>query len=306
MSTKSLILGIGGQDGSYLAEELLARGHEVHGLYRRSSTPNLGRIAHILNRVTLHKGDLSDPLSLLAAVDASQTDCVYNMADQDDVRWSGNVPSYNVDVTAGAVANLLEIVKRRGIRMFQPVSSTMFRPGFKPMNEQSELEPNSVYACAKACAYHLTRYYRSQGVFASTAIMFNHDSPRRGPGYLLQRICVDAKRVANGDLATIDVGSPDTLVDIGYAKEYMTAVANIMELDHATDFVLGTGVGTSIVRIAQRALDCLGIDASKITAQAVSKYPVPYSIANVAKANKIIGFVPRTTYVSLIPMILGI
>ena len=304
MSTKSLILGVGGQDGSFLAEELLSRRHEVHGLYRRCSTTNLTRVSHILNKITLHKGDLSDPLSLLSAVDASQADCIYNMADQDDVRWSGHVPSYNIDVTAGAVANLLEITKRRKIRMFQPVSSTMFKPSLRPLDELSELKPNSVYACAKACAYHLTRLYRSEGVFASTAIMFNHDSPRRGPGYLLQRICADAKRVANGELDAIDVGIPDTTVDIGYAKEYMVAVANIMELNYTSDFVLGTGIGATILEIAQYALECLRVDSSKVSMAMAQASP--WSIANSTKARTFAGFNPHTTWRQLVPMILGV
>lgn len=249
-----LILGIGGQDGSLLADNLLARGgYEVHGLVRRSSTGNLRNIAHLEGKVTLHRGDLSDPLSIHKTILRADPHCVYNLADQDHVGWSDSHVGYNLDVTAGAVGRLLESVKtiNGGIRVFQACSATMYGPREEPITEDTPLNPQSPYACAKACAYHLCRMYRQRyGIFVACGILFNHDSPRRSPDYLPQQIARQAVEVLRGKRERIELRGPNARVDVGWAPEYVEAMRLICEAEKPDDFVVGTGVSVRIAELA--------------------------------------------------------
>lgn len=253
---RALILGIGGQDGSYLADILLEAGWEVHGMHRRSSVDNLSRIAHIRDRVTLHQGDLLDQRSMWEAIRNSECEVIFNEADQDHVGWSKTCPLYSYQVTYGGVALLLELILNwkggREIKLFQPLSATMFDDCPAPQDETAKLRPNSPYACAKAGAWHLCKHYRREhGIDVRCAILFNHDSPRRGPGYLLQDIA--AGRPIRGDLSTV--------VDIGYAREYMEAAVKIVELPppqndlYQHDYVLGTDKPWTIERLLSDKLD---------------------------------------------------
>lgn len=265
---KALILGVTGQDGSYLAEILLEKGYEVHGLYRRSSTDNLGRIKHLEGKITLHKGDLADISSIEKAILASDCDVIYNVADQDSVPWSYETPGYSMDVTAGAVAKILEAVKQinKGIRFFQPCSAMVFGDAPAPQNEETRFNPLSPYAVAKASAYYIARYYRQvHGMFVSTAILYNHDSPRRSEEYLLHKICYSAVRIARGKQTKIKLGDLDAIVDIGYARDYMETVVSIMEHNKPDDFVVGHGTGKTIRDLVFFALSMAGISTSPST-----------------------------------------
>lgn len=254
-----LILGIGGQDGSLLADNLLARGgYEVHGLIRRSSTGNLRNVTHLDGKVTLHRGDLSDPLSVHHILETVRPYFVYNLADQDHVGWSDAHVGYNLDVTAGAVGRLLESVRimqdRQEIRVFQACSATMYGPSEEPVVEDTPLNPQSPYAVAKAAAYHLCRMYRQRyGMFVSCGILFNHDSPRRSSDYLPQQIARQAVEVLRGKRDRIELRGPNARMDIGWAPEYVEAMRLICEADTPDDFVVGTGKGMWI--------DLLAIDA---------------------------------------------
>lgn len=258
MTKRALILGIGGMDGSHLADLLLEKGYCVHGLYRRSSSDNLWRIRHLLGppaKVQLHQGDLCDPLSVRRVICDVYPDELYNMADQDHVGWSQATPGYSVQVTAGAVSDLLEVVRQTGpsIRVFQPVSATMFGMAPPPQNELTPLDPRSPYACAKAHAYHLCRHYRrDHGLYVACGIMFNHDSVRRGPDYLLHRICRQAAAggpvVLRGDL--------NLRVDVGHAPDYVEAAWRMLQQDEPDDFVIGTGSAWTIRELANQALHC--------------------------------------------------
>jgi GDPmannose 4,6-dehydratase len=275
MSTKrALILGIGGQDGSYLADVLLEQGYEVHGFHRRTSNGNLRRIEHIKDRVTMHQGDLLDANSLIAAVGKCQPDEIYNEADQDSVGWSSVTPSYQMAVTAGAVATLLEEVKvwkesGFNIKFFQPCSAMIFGdPALmyatgrqqSPQNEETPFNPQSPYACAKVAAYHLASHYRREhGMHVCTAIFYNHDSPRRTDEYLLHKICKAAVNIAAGRQETLALGNLDARVDIGYAKDYMKAAWRIMQLPQPEDFVIGTGVAPSVWELVQFAFKCADV-----------------------------------------------
>lgn len=263
---RALVLGIGGQDGSYLADILVERGVEVHGMLRHSSGDNRRRIGHLDGKVRLHSGDLTDFCSLQRVVIDADPEWVFNEADQDHVGYSKLTPLYSAQVTYGGVANLLEVLRLDptlrecedkgrvswGRKLFQPLSATMFGDCPAPQDESTPLNPASPYACAKAGAWHLCRHYRREhGLDVRCAIMYSHDSPRRGGDYLLQRIARGEK--IGGDLSTV--------VDIGYAREYMEAAVRIMELPTADkffvgaagahDYVLGTGHGWRIENLVK-------------------------------------------------------
>ena len=279
---RALVLGCNGQTGSYLCEHLLAQGQTVHGMIRHSSSPRqLWRIEPILDRLTLHEGDLTDYSSLDRIVREVQPHEVFNLADQDSVGYSQLVPLYSVQVTYGGVANLLEVVRRHDpveragghlerVRVFQPISATIFKPkeywpippndwghreAWRPCNEETELDPQSPYAVAKTAAWHLCRHYRQKyGMHITCAIPFNHDSPRRNSGYLLGELARKARLVASGKMEAVTVGSTDLRVDIGFAGEFAAAYIKLLELPEPTDCVLGTGLGIRIIDLADYAL----------------------------------------------------
>lgn len=269
MSKRALILGVGGQDGSYLAEVLLERGYEVHGLYRRSSVDNLVRIHHILDRITLHRGDLTDYWSLRAAIRDAMPDEIYNEADQDDLRWSFKTPEYSRSVTYEGVVNLLDVVSSSyknlsKVRIFQPLSATMFGNAPPPQNEETELDPRSPYALYKTYAKRLCAAYRENGMRIVTGILYNHDSPRRGPGYLLQRIAREAINVFLGRADAVSLGNLDGIVDIGYAREFMQTAADLVSVGASGDYVIATGVGCRVEDVAKEALKFLGKSTSRV------------------------------------------
>ena len=196
---KALILGVTGQDGSYLAEVLLEKGYEVHGMVRRSATGNTRNIEHLIQdpktfnqRFFLQRGDLADANSLFRIINGVRPHEIYNEADQDHVGWSFDIVNYSVDITGAAVARILEIIRQvdPSIRYFQPCTSNMFgKADIVPQTEATSFNPQSVYACSKVLAYHLTRYYREAfGIFASTGIFYNHESPRRTEEYVTRKI----------------------------------------------------------------------------------------------------------------------
>jgi GDPmannose 4,6-dehydratase len=276
VSKRALIFGIAGQDGSYLAELLLDKGYEVHGTHRRSSYDNLARLTpEVRARVTLHRCELTDAAGVVRTLETVDADEVYNLADQDEVSWSRDTPGYSVAVTYGAPATVLEWLRanrydsdgpggRSGPRFFQPVSSTMFGPTAAPQNESTPLNPGSPYACAKAAAFLLCRHYRREhDVYVSCGIMFNHDSPRRGPDYLLQRIARQAVAVARGERERIELTGPDALVDVGWAPDYVDAAWRTLQRDAANDYVIGTGCSVKISGLCRIALRTVGCDTDR-------------------------------------------
>ncbi len=266
---RALILGVGGQDGSYLAELLLEKGYEVHGMMRRSATDNTQNIVDFKNSITLHQGDLADPLSVDTIIRSVRPDEIYNEADQDNVTWSKSTPAYSVDITAGAVSRLFESVLRihRPIKIFQPVSSTMFgEPTSWPQDENTPLAPMSPYACAKAHAFHLAKYYREKhGLFICTAILYNHTSERQNEDYLLPKICRSAVRIARGHQENLALGNLEETVDIGYAPDYMEAAWQMMQLPKPDDFVICSQHNTKIGELVAWAFEELGVSPTKVT-----------------------------------------
>ena len=245
---KALIFGITGQDGSYLAEILLAKGYQVHGMIRRSATGNTVNIDHLLQdkrifgkRLFLHKGDLADQTSIYRVINEVRPSELYNEADQDHVSWSYDMVDYSSDITGAAVARILETIRQIDpkIRFFQPCSSNMFgKTESEYQNEFTKFNPQSPYACAKAYAYYITRYYREAfGLFASTAILYNHESPRRTPEYVTRKITQSVARIKLGKQKELKLGDLSAHIDWGYAKEYMEAAWRILQCDKADDFV---------------------------------------------------------------------
>jgi GDPmannose 4,6-dehydratase len=258
---RAIVLGAAGQDGSFLCDLLLARGFEVHGVVRRtSSTPdNLWRVAHLQGKITVHEGDVLDASSIGRVVSEVRPSWVLNCADQDSVGYSKKTIGYSLDITCGAVGRMLELVRQIDptIRWFQPLSSTMFGDCPQPpQDEDTPLDPRSPYACAKAAAFHICRYFRrAHGMFVACGIFHGHDSVRRAPGYLLQKVARGAAAIAKGEQKTLALGNLSLRVDIGHAPEFMEVACRMMELPDPDDFVIATGRARSLAEVALAAFE---------------------------------------------------
>ncbi len=301
MQQRALVIGIGGQDGSYLAEILLAQGFQVFGTSRRCSIDNLTRIAHIKDKITkLYRVELTDTLSIMKAVDDCVPHHIYHVADQDKVGWSYDTPEYSVDVTAGGVSRLLACVQtlKSTAKVYIPISATIYGDTPFPQDEGSAVNPLSPYACAKEHAFSLARYYRQcYGMDVNTVTLYNHTSPRQGLDYLLSHIYHQAYQLKDGVIDKIRLGSLDLRVDIGYAREFMQAVVKLMHLPTCGDVVLGTGTGYKIGDIARYYCARLGITcvSDKLEEDPNYKYPGPRQelVANPALACSLIGWRPK-------------
>lgn len=266
---KALIFGCTGMDGSYLAEILLEKGYEVHGLIRKSATGNTTNINHLIKdgeeKIILHKGDLADSTSLYRAINEIQPDEIYNEADQDHVGWSFASVGYSCDITGAAVGRILEIIKQINpkIKYFQPVSSNMFGiPAETPQTENTALRPQSPYAAAKVFAYVMCKYYREVfGMFVCTGILYNHESPRRTEDYVTRKITKAAARIKKGLQTELWLGNLDTKIDFGYAREYMEAAWQIMQQEKADDYIVCTGEQHSVREWLEEAFSVVGLDA---------------------------------------------
>ena len=307
MVKTALILGITGQDGSYLAELLLSKGYEVHGLVRRSATGNRSNIVHIADQITLHKGDMADPTSIYRVISEVKPDEIYNEADQDHVSWSFASVGYSCDITGAAVGRLLEIVKQLdlSIRVFQPVSSNMFgRCDTSSQVETTPFRPQSPYAAAKVMAFVFCQYYRDVfGMFVSTGIFYNHESPRRSEEYVTRKITKGAASIAKGQQQGLTLGNLDIQIDFGFAGEYMQAAWQIMQLDESDDFIIATGETHSLEEVVDVAFAKAGLDY-KSYVKFDSRFARPGKTSVLAgdasKARKIFGFKPRVRFKEII------
>lgn len=304
---KVLILGITGQDGSYLAELLLKEGYEVHGLIRKSATGNLININHLLDKVVLHRGDLLDLLSLYRTIKKVMPDIIYNEADQDHVSWSYELPNYSFDITGAAVGKILEMIKDINIKIkyFQPLSSNIFgKANTFPQNEKFELNPQSPYGLSKVFAYAISKYYRDvHKMYISTAIFYNHESERRTTDYVTRKITQAAARISLGMQDKISLGNLDTKVDFGYAPEYMKAAINIMELEEPDDFVIATGEANSVKDFLNEAFKVVNLDPNKyleFDKRFSRSNDTSLLIGDYSKANKKFGFEPKTKFKEIV------
>ncbi len=310
MKKKALVLGITGQDGSYLAEVLLEKGYEVHGMYRRSSTGNTKNIKHIMDKITLHKGDLADSQSIYRIIKEVMPDEVYNEADQDNVDWSYSTSAYSWDITGAAVGRVLEIIKQINpkIKFFQPLTATAFDDSDAPQTLNTQFNPQTPYACAKILSYHICRYYRNvHNMFVSTVFFYNHDSPRRSEEYLLHKICNSAVRIANGQQKELSIGSLDLPVDIGYAEEYMEAAWKIMQLDKPDDFIISTGETHTIKEYIEEAFKQVKVNPEgkiKLDPKFARPGKKTVFVGDISKARELIGFNPKIKFKELIAILI--
>src|SRR6266850_648647 len=311
MPKKALITGITGQDGSYLAEFLLGKGYEVHGIVRRASTFNRGRLDSVWSdphlshtRLFLHYGDLSDSGSLTRLLVQIQPDEIYNLAAQSHVRVSFDNPEYTMDVNATGTLRLLEALRDSKLkpRFYQASSSEMYGKVLEvPQRETTPFYPRSPYGCAKVYAYFITVNYReSYGLHASNGILFNHESPRRGETFVTRKITRAIAQIRAGLQQKLFLGNLDSKRDWGYAKEYVEAMWLMMQQEQADDYVIATNETHSVKEFLHVAFEHAGLDWKKhveIDPRYYRPAEVDLLIGDYRKAKRQLGWEPRTKFV---------
>ena len=304
---KALITGITGQDGSYLAELLLSKGYEVHGIRRRSSTFNTSRIDHLLQdwhddsaRLFLHHGDLTDGSRLVTLIERIAPDEIYNLAAQSHVRVSFDEPEFTGDVTGLGATRLLEAVRIAEVpaRYYQAGTSEMFGGINPPQNEMTVLHPRSPYGAAKLYAHWMTRNYREgYGLFACNGILFNHESPRRGETFVTRKITMAAARIAAGLQDELWMGNLDAARDWGYAKEYVEAMWLMLQANEPDDYVVATNTRYTIRDFLTIAFEHAGLDWEKYV-RFDERYLRPTEVddlvGDASKAREKLGWKPQT------------
>jgi GDPmannose 4,6-dehydratase len=303
----ALITGCGGQDGSYLAELLLSKGYEVHGIVRRSSHPNLARLERILDRIHLHAADMADALSLDAVVAKVRPSHVYNLAAQSQVRTSFDLPEYTLQVTGAGALRLLESCRRwvPNVRFYQASTSEMFGSTPPPQDEDSVLYPRSPYGAAKVFAYHSVRNYReAYGMFAVNGILFNHESERRSEEFVTRKITRAVGRIYHGLQKELVLGNLNALRDWGHAEDYVRAMYLMLEMDKPTDFVVGTGVTYSVADFLTVAFDHAFGSGWKRYVKTDARFERPTEVnvlrANAMKAGLLLGWKPEIDFHTLV------
>jgi GDPmannose 4,6-dehydratase len=306
---RALITGITGQDGSYLAEFLLAKGYEVHGLVRRSSSFNTGRIDPIRDQLHLHYGDLVDSTSLHAVIGAVQPHEVYNLAAQSHVRVSFEMPEYTCDVTAAGVGRLLEALRVSGVkaRFYQASSSELYgKVRETPQTERTPFHPRSPYAAAKAYGYYLTQNYReAYDMFCSNGLLFNHESPRRGENFVTRKITRAVGRIVAGTQKKLALGNLDAKRDWGFAGDFVEAMWHMLQLEKPDDFVVATGETHSVREFLDVAFGRVNLDWKDFVAtdeRFMRPAEVELLLGDATKAKKAFGWTPKVTFRQLVEM----
>jgi len=316
MVKKALITGITGQDGSYLAELLLSKGYEVHGIIRRASTFNTGRLDPIYDdphsgrtKLFLHYGDLSDASALSRLIGRVQPDEIYNLAAQSHVRVSFDGPEYTTDITATGAVRLLEAIRETGIkpRFYQASSSEMFGKVQEiPQTERTPFYPRSPYGCAKVYAHWITVNYReSYGLFACNGILFNHESPRRGETFVTRKITRALAHILAGLQSKLYLGNLDAKRDWGYAKEYVEAMWLMLQQDKPEDYVIATNETHSIREFLDAAFGHVDLDWKKhveIDPRYYRPAEVDLLIGDYNKARRQLGWEPKTKFADLVKL----
>lgn len=334
---KALITGITGQDGSYLAELLLAKGYEVHGMIRRSSSFNTGRIDHLYRdpheqgvRLFLHYGDLNDASSLNRLLREIHPDEIYNLGAQSHVRVSFDIPEYTAEVDALGAVRLLEGIREAGLdttRFYQASSSELYGKVLEtPQREATPFYPRSPYACAKAYAFYITQNYReSYGMFACNGILFNHESPRRGETFVTRKITRAATRIKLGLQDRLHLGNLDAKRDWGFAGDYVEAMWLMLQQEQADDYVIATGETHSVRSFAEKVFEALGLSLSwqgsgqaeqgieqasgRVLIEIDPRYFRPAEVdlllGCAEKAKEQLGWVPKTSLDNLVAMMVA-
>ena len=313
MSKRALITGITGQDGSYLAEFLLSKGYEVHGIIRRASTFNTSRLDHIYAdphvataKLKLHYGDLSDASGLARLIGKIQPEEVYNLAAQSHVRVSFDSPEYTTDITATGTVRLLEAIRETGVktRFYQASSSEMYgKVAEVPQTEDTPFYPRSPYGCAKVYSYWVTVNYReSYGLHASNGILFNHESPRRGETFVTRKITRAVAHIKAGLQDKLFLGNLDAKRDWGYAKEYVEAMWLMLQQPEPDDYVIATNETHTVKEFLEAAFSRAELDWKKhVEIDPVYFRPaeVELLIGDYSKAKRKLGWEPKTRFVDL-------
>ncbi|MEK7536908.1 MAG: GDP-mannose 4,6-dehydratase [Patescibacteria group bacterium] len=318
----ALIFGVTGQDGSYLTELLLKKGYQVHGIIRRASTFNTGRIDHIFQdpheknlKLVLHYGDLADGNTIRKLIYKVQPDEIYNLGAQSHVRVSFDIPEYTANITALGVLRILEAIKDfqqnggKKVKFYQASSSEMFGSAPPPQNESTPFKPESPYGIAKVFGYHVTKLYReAYGIFAVNGILFNHESPRRGETFVTRKITRGIARILAGLDKKIYLGNLEARRDWGYAPEYMEAAYLMMQKSKPDDYVIGTGESHSVKEFLEEAFSLVGIKNWKKYIGIDPRYFRPREvtslIADISKAKKELGWKPKTKFKDLVRIML--
>ncbi len=307
MKKIAFITGITGQDGSYLAELLIEKGYEVHGLIRRSSSFNTGRIDHIFQdphehnlKLKLHFGDLTDGVNMTNLIYQIQPTEVYNLGAQSHVQVSFTMPQYTAQVDAVGAVALLESIRASGVqcRYYQASTSELYGSTPPPQNEDSVFRPRSPYAAAKLMAYWSTVNYReAHGVHATNGILFNHESPRRGETFVTRKITRAVAKIATGSKDKLYLGNLDATRDWGFAKEYVESMWLMLQQKQSGDYVVATGVGATVRDFAQAAFEHVGLnykDYVEVDKRYVRPTEVDALVGNPSKAEKILGWKAKT------------
>jgi GDPmannose 4,6-dehydratase len=317
---RALITGISGQDGSYLAELLLQKGYEVHGMVRRSSRYFIGSDAGIVaedfipkhEKLVLHYGDLSDFSSIDRIVRASMPHEVYNLGAMSDVRVSFDVPEYTSDVTGVGALRLLESIRNNGLkdtRIYQASSSELYGKVIEtPQKETTPFYPRSPYAVSKAYAYWMCKNYReSYGMFISNGILFNHESPRRGPNFVTSKIVRAAVRIKKGKQEILPLGNLEAQRDWGYAPEYVEAMWKMLQHKEPDDFVLATGETHSVTEFLDEAFSYVDLDWKpyvRVEPHLLRPAEVDLLCGDSSKAQRLLDWKPQTTFKKLVGILM--
>ena len=314
---KAFVTGITGQDGSYLAEFLLNKGYEVHGLIRRSSTFNTERIDHLYHdfhdpdaKLFLHYGDLSVSAQLMDLLSSIRPDEIYNLGAQSHVRVSFDMPEYTGDVTGLGTLRILEAIRKTGIKtkFYQASSSEMFGAAPPPQNESTLFQPRSPYAAAKVYSYYITRNYRdAYGLFAANGILFNHESPRRGETFVTRKITRAAAQIKLGLKDKLYLGNLDAKRDWGFAGDYVEAMWLMLQQDQPDDFVIATGETHSVKEFVEMVFAKLNLDHRKyvsIDKRYFRPSEVDALLGDATKARKVLGWQPKVSFEKLVDMMI--
>ncbi len=312
---KALITGITGQDGSYLCELLLEKGYEVHGIVRRSSSFNRGRIEHLIqnadafgDRLHLHYGDMTDSSSLNRILEHTGPDEVYNLAAQSHVKISFDLPEYTGDVDALGVARLLDAIREVGLtrdcRFYQASTSEMFGSSPPPQSEETPFHPRSPYGAAKLYAHWMVVNFRAgYGLHASSGILFNHESPRRGENFVTRKIAIAVARISKGLQRNVALGNLDARRDWGHARDFVEAMYLMLQQPEGSDYVIATGETHSIREFAEKAFSRAGLDWREhvVTDERYLRpTEVDHLCGDASKARRVLGWEPRVSFDELV------
>ncbi len=315
MSKTALITGITGQDGSYLAELLLDKGYEVHGVVRRSSSLNRGRIDHLqhsgpnrrgTSHFVLHYGDMTDSGGLNRLVKLIRPDEVYNLAAQSHVHISFDQPEYTANTDGLGTTRLLEAIRTTGLpsRFYQASTSEMFGSSNPPQTETTPFRPRSPYACAKLYAHWITVNYReAHGLYACSGILFNHESPRRGENFVTRKVTRGVAQILAGSQDTLLLGNLDARRDWGHARDYVEAMWLMLQQEEPDDYVVGSGISRTVQDLVETAFGMVGLDWARYV-QVDPAYVRPAEVSHLCgdahKAREQLGWVPRIKFDAMI------